>query len=239
MALDGWEAEVIALARATPNVLVRDVDDGPLVVWLLTSGLTQEEAALIQPGYYPPTGDAVALSALIVPGASLDRDGYRYENLQKVCPARDFFSERFRRPFVVRHTRNVRAANKEFRRRIDRTPGRQHAVVAHVPGEFHQVRGFEIEHRPGIRLITAFRVIATQQQQVLHALRRRTDQIAGQRNPVPVAAGHLQNGLVAIRGQYGRRCETAHRRPPGRGVGYVDCVDTRTEHFRLGQQRIG
>jgi hypothetical protein len=80
MALDGWEAEVIALARATPNVLVRDVDDGPLVVWLLTSGLTQEEAALIQPGYYPPTGDAVALSALIVPGASLDRDGYRYEN---------------------------------------------------------------------------------------------------------------------------------------------------------------
>lgn len=80
MALDGWEAEVEAIARAKPNVLVREVADGPLVSWVLTSGVTQEEAALIQPGYYPPTSDATKLSDLVVPGTSLDRNGVRYEN---------------------------------------------------------------------------------------------------------------------------------------------------------------
>ncbi len=80
MALDGWEVEVQAIARAKPNVLVRDVTGGPLVSWLLTSGLTREEAALIQPGYYPSTAAATEFSELILPGASLDRNGFRYEN---------------------------------------------------------------------------------------------------------------------------------------------------------------
>ena len=80
MALDGWEVEVNAIARTTPNVLVREVDDGPLIAWLLTSGLTREEAALIQPGYFPPSNDVTSLTALIVPGVSLDRNGFRYEN---------------------------------------------------------------------------------------------------------------------------------------------------------------
>ena len=62
-------------------MLVREVTDGPLVSWLLTSGLIQEEAALIQPAYYPPSsGGAMPLSDLVVPGASLDRDGFRYEH---------------------------------------------------------------------------------------------------------------------------------------------------------------
>ncbi len=80
MALDGWETDVVAIARAKPNVLVREVTGGPLVTWLLTSGLIQEEAALIQPAYYPPPSGATRLSDLVVPGASLDRDGFRYEN---------------------------------------------------------------------------------------------------------------------------------------------------------------
>ena len=80
MAMDGWETEVLAIARTKPNVLVREVGDGPLVDWVLTSGLIQEEAALIQPGYYPPSTAATNLSDLVVPGASLDRDGFRYEN---------------------------------------------------------------------------------------------------------------------------------------------------------------
>ncbi|MEO7387343.1 MAG: hypothetical protein ABIX37_10440 [Gammaproteobacteria bacterium] len=80
MAMDGLEREVNAIARAKPSVLVREVNDGPLVSWVLTSGLTQEEAALIQPAYYPNTGDATKLSDLIVPGASMDLNGFRYEN---------------------------------------------------------------------------------------------------------------------------------------------------------------
>lgn len=81
MALDGREAEVLALARSKPNVLVREVDGGPLVAWVLSSGLTQEEAALIQPAYYPPsTAEATTLSTLVVPGSTYDRNGFQYAN---------------------------------------------------------------------------------------------------------------------------------------------------------------
>ena len=82
MAMDGGEIEVNAIARANPNVLVMEVQDGPLVNWLLTSGLLQEEAALVQPGYYPPAegADVTRLSDLVVPGAFLNRNGFRYEN---------------------------------------------------------------------------------------------------------------------------------------------------------------
>jgi hypothetical protein len=81
MALDGWEREVMNIARARPNVLVREVNSGPLVEWVLTSGLIQEEAALIQPSYFaPPPSDVVVFGNLVVPGASLERNGFRYSN---------------------------------------------------------------------------------------------------------------------------------------------------------------
>lgn len=39
------------IAAADVNVRIKDVHDGPVLDWILRSGLTQEEAALIQPGY--------------------------------------------------------------------------------------------------------------------------------------------------------------------------------------------
>jgi len=39
------------IATTNNNVRVKDVKDGPVLDWILTSGLTQEEAAIIQPGY--------------------------------------------------------------------------------------------------------------------------------------------------------------------------------------------
>lgn len=39
------------LARLDNHVRVADVKDGPLLRWILTSGFTQTECALIQPGY--------------------------------------------------------------------------------------------------------------------------------------------------------------------------------------------
>jgi hypothetical protein len=81
MAMDGREGDVMRIARAKPNVLVREVTGGPLVEWVLTSGLIQEEAALIQPGYFPPDpASATKLGDLVVPGGSLDLSGFRYEN---------------------------------------------------------------------------------------------------------------------------------------------------------------
>ena len=51
MRLSGW-GTVVETIRANNNfVYVTDVSDGPLLEWVLQSGLTYEEAALIQPGY--------------------------------------------------------------------------------------------------------------------------------------------------------------------------------------------
>lgn len=51
MIQDGLQAEVDRIARANNHVRVMDVTEGALVDWVVGSGLTQEEAARIQPGY--------------------------------------------------------------------------------------------------------------------------------------------------------------------------------------------
>ena len=51
MIKDGRQNDVLAIAKANNLVRVMDVHDGPLVDWVLHSGLLQEEAALIQPSY--------------------------------------------------------------------------------------------------------------------------------------------------------------------------------------------
>jgi hypothetical protein len=61
----GWNDAVKEIARHNLHVYVPDVHDGPLVWWVQLSGLTQEEAALIQPAYAPSC----------LPFADLNRDG--------------------------------------------------------------------------------------------------------------------------------------------------------------------
>jgi hypothetical protein len=51
-----------------------------LVDWVLYSGLTQEEAALIQPAYSTPAAESTL--AVLEQGASLEQSGVRYENFQ-------------------------------------------------------------------------------------------------------------------------------------------------------------
>lgn len=80
MQLAGLEAAVQDIAQRDPFVYVPDVQSGPLVELVLRSGLTQEEAALIQPGYAPPPFDAT-LAELTAPGAPpVLSQRLRYEN---------------------------------------------------------------------------------------------------------------------------------------------------------------
>lgn len=51
MERDGWRRDVERIARENNHVRVADVTSGPLVEWIRTSGLTQEECARIQPSY--------------------------------------------------------------------------------------------------------------------------------------------------------------------------------------------
>lgn len=54
MCRSGFREEAEGIAEKNRFVYVDEVTGGPLVDWILTSGLTQEEAALIQPTYTPP-----------------------------------------------------------------------------------------------------------------------------------------------------------------------------------------
>jgi hypothetical protein len=51
MQSEGRDRDVRAIAAADNHVRIEDVSEGPLIDWILTSGLTQEEATMIQPGY--------------------------------------------------------------------------------------------------------------------------------------------------------------------------------------------
>ena len=51
MHVDGKDAEVAQIVNANNLVRIRSVEGGDMVRWIRTSGLTQEEAAMIQPAY--------------------------------------------------------------------------------------------------------------------------------------------------------------------------------------------
>ncbi len=60
MVEDGQKDLVQAIAKKNNQVRVKDVKDGPLIDWILRSGLTQEECARIQPTYGPQTPEEIA-----------------------------------------------------------------------------------------------------------------------------------------------------------------------------------
>ena len=51
MQQSGWVEEAAEIARSNVNVKVEDVDRGPLFEWVLRSGFTHDEVAVIQPEY--------------------------------------------------------------------------------------------------------------------------------------------------------------------------------------------
>jgi hypothetical protein len=79
----GWGGAVAAIQRANNFVFVTDVRDGPLVDWVLVSGLTQEEAALIQPSYFPPLFDETF--DVLTQGGSITKNGLHYDNFHFIA----------------------------------------------------------------------------------------------------------------------------------------------------------
>jgi hypothetical protein len=78
MRWSGWQGEVEVIRGVNNLVYVPDVPTGPIARWVLTSGITIEEAALVQPGY--PT--IVPYNFADYGPGALISDGLRYENLQ-------------------------------------------------------------------------------------------------------------------------------------------------------------
>ncbi|MGD9632126.1 MAG: hypothetical protein AB7G28_20970 [Pirellulales bacterium] len=83
----GWADAVAAIQRTNCFVYVTDVRNGPLVAWVLVSGLTQEEAALIQPSYspqYTPPPFDTGLDVLTY-GGSITKNGLLFDNFSFIA----------------------------------------------------------------------------------------------------------------------------------------------------------
>jgi len=79
MRCSGWTEAVDAIERSDNLIYVPDATQSAVAAWVFTSGLTMEEAALIQPGYYWAAGQFDASS--YEPGeATLEKDGLGYSN---------------------------------------------------------------------------------------------------------------------------------------------------------------
>jgi hypothetical protein len=83
MRQSGRDREVSGIRDANNLVYVPDVAEGPLVAWTLKSGITLEEAALIQPSYgpilLPKPDDAIEV---LSDKASFEFENLRYSNFQ-------------------------------------------------------------------------------------------------------------------------------------------------------------
>jgi hypothetical protein len=82
MRCSGWNDDVDAIRKSNNLVYVPDATQhSAIAAWVLTSGLTLEEAALIQPGYYWGSGEFDA--SAYEPGESvIEKDGLRFSNFK-------------------------------------------------------------------------------------------------------------------------------------------------------------
>ena len=79
MRWSGWEKQVATIRSESNLVYVPDVSSGAIASWTATSGLTIEEAALVQPGYASPT-PTTTLGNLLPQDAFVDYGGLRFSH---------------------------------------------------------------------------------------------------------------------------------------------------------------
>ncbi|MDZ4658209.1 MAG: hypothetical protein SH868_11585 [Bythopirellula sp.] len=91
----GWRREVELIATTNLLVYVTDVSSGPVANWVLQSGLTQGEAALIQPQYAPPIAQ-IPLSTLSAPGSGFTAPATFFNGTEEQTIANGLRYENFR-----------------------------------------------------------------------------------------------------------------------------------------------
>jgi hypothetical protein len=86
MRQSGLGREVGGIREASNLIYVPDAEDGPLVAWTLTSGITLEEAALIQPAYGPVLLPKPGHAVEVLGGdASFVFEHLRYSNVKIIA----------------------------------------------------------------------------------------------------------------------------------------------------------
>lgn len=74
MHCDGKDKDIASTVKTNNLVYVNDVRSGGMIDWIRSSGLIQEEAALIQPGY--PILGITQFSELSAPNTSYQANGF-------------------------------------------------------------------------------------------------------------------------------------------------------------------
>ncbi len=82
MRCSGWTNDVDAIAKSDNLAYVPEALKSAIASWVLTSGLTLEEAALIQPGYFWLPNGQVDASAYEPGELTLEVEGLRYSNFR-------------------------------------------------------------------------------------------------------------------------------------------------------------
>ena len=85
-----------------------------------------------------------------------------------------------------------------------------------------QADGVEVVNRLGVAVVAHERVVAGERQHVLDAQDRRAQEVALQRQAVPVAADHLEDRLDAALDELGADRQRADAHDGGLDVGHVD-----------------
>jgi hypothetical protein len=103
----------------------------------------------------------------------------------------------------------------------------------------HQRTTVQVVHRLGFRLVARRRVVAGEHQHIVDAERRGAEQVALQREPVAVAAGHLEDRLDAALHEEVRRREAGQVNLGARAVGDVDRGDQPFQRHGAAQEFRG
>jgi hypothetical protein len=83
MRMSGWAREVALIQRSNNLVYVPNAAHTSVAAWTLTSGLTLEEAALVQPGY-PGPSPQISFEDLLLDGTVIEFDGLRLSNFELI-----------------------------------------------------------------------------------------------------------------------------------------------------------
>ncbi len=153
----------------------------------------------------------------------------------------DLLGQAQRPPVERLHKRIGRRAQEEPGRRGQLAAAEENAFVAHDARRAQQLDGVEVKDALRFRLVPGGDVVAGDAEDVVHAHRRRAEQIALNGDAVAVAAGDLEDRFVAGAHQQGADGHAGHVAVRAGGIDGVDAVAHAGQHeggrvdvFRVG-----
>ncbi|MEZ4635305.1 MAG: HAMP domain-containing sensor histidine kinase [Caldilineaceae bacterium] len=144
--------------------------------------------------------------------------------LDEIGAGRDLLGQPQVTELTWRRKRVGGGAEEESGRRGQLAPAEEDAVFAHRARRLEQLDRIEVEDAPRLGLIPGADVVTCEAEDILHAHRRRAQQITLHGDAVAVATAHLEHRFVAGAGEQRTATQTAHVTVGAGAIGGVDRV---------------